>query len=258
MAATGKLKAALRSQTLSLGAWVQIGHPACGEIFAEAGFDWVCVDLEHGAIGIEAMTDVFRAVERHGSTPVARVPANDPVWIRRTLDAGAHGIIVPMVNTQAEAENAVAAAKFPPHGQRGYGYCRANDHGAQFAAYAASANRDLAMIAQIEHKDAMANLESIAAVNGIDGLFIGPYDLSGSMGIPGELADPRVTAALDRFLNVCRDRKMPAGMHIVHPTEEAIGRAITQGYTLVALGVDTVLLRESSRQWLDKARQPRP
>ena len=159
-----KLKAALLERKLSLGAWIQIGHPACAEIFAKAGFDWICVDLEHGAIGIETMTNIFRTIDAFDCVPVARLPINDPVWICRTLDAGARGLIIPMVKTAEEAEFAISKAKYPPRGERGYGYSRANLHGIDFENYITTANEEIAIIAQIEHKDGIDNLESILQV----------------------------------------------------------------------------------------------
>ena len=250
-----KLLEALRGRTVSLGAWVQIGHAAVGEVFARAGFDWVCVDLEHGAIGIEAMTDIFRGLSGYDCAPVARVPANDPVWIRRSLDAGAAGIIVPMVKSGEEAEAVVRAAMLPPRGERGFGFGRANGHGVDFHAYVETANDDIAVIVQIEHKDAIRNLDDILSVDGVDAAFIGPYDLSGSMGVPGRLDHPDVVAALQTFLAACAKHHVPPGAHIVHPDSEAVCKAVNDGYRMLALGLDTLLLHEASVAALDAARK---
>jgi 2-keto-3-deoxy-L-rhamnonate aldolase RhmA len=242
----------------ALGGWLQIGHPAPAEIHARAGFDWVCVDLEHGIVDIETMAGIFRAVSGSDCVPVARVPANDPVWIRRALDAGARAVIVPMVNSGDEAERAVRAAKFPPRGERGFGYCRANAHGADFAEFARTANDEIAVVLQIEHIQAVENLEAIVAVADVDALFIGPYDLSGSLGVPGELQHPKVLAALERFRSVCSGRGMAAGLHLVRPTEESVRRSLAKGYRLLALGLDTVFLETAARQALAWARREAP
>jgi 2-dehydro-3-deoxyglucarate aldolase len=244
---------ALTGRKLMNGAWMQIGHPAVAEILADAGFDWVCVDLEHGAIGIESMTDILRTLAGFGCAPVVRVPANDPVWIHRCLDAGAQGLIVPMVNTAAEAEAAVQEAKYPPRGRRGYGYARANAHGAKFAEYARRANDGIAVIVQIEHKDAVENLEQILDVEGLDGTFIGPYDLSGSFGVPGQLDHPAVRKALARYRRVCAGRGMATGIHVVRPDARNVREAVAQEYSLIALGMDTVFLQESARSALNQA-----
>lgn len=241
------LRKALLDKRLTLGGWLQIGHPACAEIHARLGFDWVCVDLEHGATDLESMTAVFRALDGAGCVPVARLPMNDPIWIHRVLDAGARGLIVPMVNTPEQAEAAIAEAKYPPRGRRGFSYNRACCHGIDFEQYVAEANDEIAIILQIEHKDAIANLDGILSTDGVDGVFIGPYDLSGSMGIVGQLKHPDMLAALDTYLAACKTHGVAAGTHVVAPTAENVRETIEQGYTLIALGLDIIYLAEGAR-----------
>jgi 2-keto-3-deoxy-L-rhamnonate aldolase RhmA len=248
-----KLRKALLQNEVTLGAWIQIGHPAIAEVFARRGFDWICVDLEHGAIDLETMADLFRAIDGFDSVPVARLPLNDPIWIHRSLDAGARGLIVPMVRTAAEAERAVLEAKYPPRGVRGFGYSRANMHGIDFDHYRATANDEIAMVMQIEHKDAIANLEEIAGVEGVDGFLIGPLDLSGSLGIVGQLEHPDMVAALAKYRQVCAQRTLSAGLHIVRPDESNVNAAQKQGYTLIALGTDGVFLDECAKAVLKAA-----
>lgn len=248
-----KLRQALLDRRLSLGAWMQIGHPACAEIFARAGFDWVCVDLEHGAIDLETAANIFRTLDGFDCVPVARLPLNDPVWIHRTLDAGARGLIIPMVKTAVEAEAAIRESKYPPRGVRGYGYSRANMHGMDFTGYITSANDEIAMVMQIEHRDAIANIDAILGVPGVDGVFIGPLDLSGSMGITGQLDHPQMISALDTYRAACRRGQIAAGTHIVRPNEQSIHKAIDEGYTLIALGLDNVFLDQGARAALSAA-----
>ena len=248
-----KLRQALLKREVTPGTWMQIGHPACAEVLARAGFDWVCVDLEHGAIDLETMTNIFRALGAFDCVPVARLPLNDPVWIRRTLDAGARALIIPMVKTATEAEAAVREAKYPPRGVRGFGYSRANMHGMDFESYIASANDEIAMIMQIEHKDAIANLDAILRVDGVDGLFIGPLDLSGSMGVTGQMNHPDMITALDKYRSACRAHQKAAGMHIVRPNKENIQKALAEGYSLIALGLDNVFIEEGARACLKAA-----
>ncbi len=250
-----KLRVALLERRLSLGAWIQIGHPACGEIFARAGFDWVCVDMEHGAINFESMTGIFRAIDAYDCVPVARLPANDPVWIHRALDAGARALIIPMIKTAEETRRAIHEAKYPPMGGRGFGFSRANVHGADFSDYIAEANDEIAMIMQIEHKDAIPNLDAILSVKGVDGLFIGPYDLSGSMGIPGRLDHQGMLAALETFRDACNRHGKTAGMHLVHPNPESIAKAKNDGYTLIALGADVIFLAAKATESLRVAKE---
>ena len=247
------LRQALLERRVTLGGWLQIGHPVCAEIHARAGFDWVCVDMEHGAIGLETMTNIFRALDAFECVPVARLPLNDPVWIHRSLDAGAKGLIIPMVKSAQEAEAAVRESKHPPRGARGYGYSRANMHGVDFAQYVDEANAETAMIMQIEHKDAIEHVDEILQVDGVDGVFIGPMDLSGSMGITGQLDHPKMVTALEKYRKACETHRVAAGMHVVRPTPENVRAAIDEGYTLLALGVDVVFLDEAASASLKAA-----
>ena len=246
-----KFRQSLLDKKQTLGAWMQIGHPAIAEIFARTGFDWICVDLEHGAIDLETMTNIFRTIDAFDCVPVARLPLNDPVWIHRSLDAGARALIIPMVKTAAEAENSIKEAKYPPRGVRGFGYSRANMHGMDFDEYIKIANEEIAMIMQIEHKDAIANLEDIVKVEGVDALFIGPLDLSGSMGITGQMDHPDMVAALEKYRKVAAEANISFGIHIVRPNEKNIKINIDQGYTMIALGLDNVFLDESSKRALN-------
>lgn len=248
-----KFRKALLDRKLTLGAWMQIGHPAIAEIFARGGFDWICVDLEHGAIDLETMSNIFRTIDAYDCVPIARLPVNDPTWIRRTIDAGAKGLIIPMVKTAQEAEKAVREAKYPPQGVRGFGYSRANMHGIDFDDYIKTANDEIAMVMQIEHKDAIGNLEQIVAVDGVDALFIGPLDLSGSMGITGQMEHPQMIEALTKYKIVAQEAAKSYGMHIVRPNTENIRSALEQNYTMIALGLDNVFLAEMSKDVLRAA-----
>jgi 2-keto-3-deoxy-L-rhamnonate aldolase RhmA len=241
-----KMRNSLLKNELTVGTWIQIGHPAVVEILAHMGYDWICVDLEHGSIDIETLTDLFRAIEANDVVPIARLPLNDPIWIRRSLDAGAMGLIIPMVNSAQEIEATIRSAKYPPQGERGYGYSRANWYGMDFEDYIATANETIAIIAQIEHKDGIENIDSILQVPDLDGVFIGPLDLSGSYGKVGQLACPEMQEALQRYLESCKKYNKCAGIHIVRPDENSIRDAIDQGYKLITLGVDGVFLEMAS------------
>lgn len=221
---------------------------------AHAGFDWIAIDAEHAAIDLETTTSLIRAMAPYASVPLVRVPQNDLLWIRRVLDAGAGGVIVPMVNSGDDARRAVEAAKYPPTGVRGFGYCRANAHGESFAEYAAHANDEITVIAQVEHIESVNAVDTILDVAGIDGVFIGPYDLSGSMGITGQLDHPRMQEAKARVLAACRAHKKPAGLHIVRFAPESLQQALADGFTFIALSLDVVLLQAGCRQMLTAAR----
>ncbi len=244
-----KLKEALYNNTVSVGTWIQIGHPACAEILANNGFDWICIDLEHGIIDLESMTGLFRAIESAGSIPVARIPANNPVWIHRTLDAGAKGLIIPMINNKKEAQAAIRESKYPPVGCRGFGFSRANAYGSDFDNYIKKANDDIAIILQIEHIEAINNIDDILALSDFDGTFIGPLDLAGSMNIDN-LDDSLFKNALKKYLESSKKHNKAPGMHIVRPDIDNIKKTINDGYKMIALGLDTVFLEEKSKEML--------
>jgi len=233
---------------------MQIGHPAPAEIFGRLGFDWICVDLEHGVNDLESMTGIIRAIEAAGAVPVARLPYADTIWIKRTLDAGVRGLIVPMVNTPEIARHAMREAKYPPLGERGFGYSRANLHGLDFETYIREANDEIAIVMQIEHRNGIDSIDAILQVPGVDAAFIGPLDLSGSYGKTGDLTCPEMVDALSRFRKSCSAHRKAAGMHLVHPETANIRAAIEEGYSMIALGLDNVFLAAAARSAIEQAR----
>ena len=244
------VRRALLERRVTLGTWIQIGHPAVGEVLANAGFDWIAADMEHTDIDNTQFAALARGMHGRGVAPFARVGQNDTLAIRQVLDLGAQGVIVPLVHTAADAERAVAAAKYPPRGVRGFCFSRMNDWGADFDTYAASANNDIAVVVMIESREGVENIDAILAVDGVDGVFIGPYDLSGSCGVPGQTGHELVQAGCQRVLEACRVAGKAAGIHVVIPTQAAITKAIEDGFTFIALGVDTVFLGAGARDAL--------
>lgn len=244
---TNSVRKSLLERTLSIGTWVQIGHPVIGEIFGGAGFDWVAVDCEHTDIDVGGFAQVARGLYGRGAEPFVRVRENDTLAIRQVLDAGARGVIVPLVGSAEEARRAVAASKFPPEGCRGFSFCRGNNYGSDFDQYALQANQDIAVVVMIESKEAIANIDEILAVEGVDGVFIGPYDLSGSHGIPGETNDDAVQSGCHKVLEACQKAEKAAGLHVVIPSSENIEQALHDGFTFIAIGADIVWLNEASR-----------
>jgi len=231
---------------VSIGGWMQIGHPVVAEIMVQTGFDWIAIDNEHGIIDIETGMNIFNAMRGTNVVPMVRVQENNEIIIRRWCDAGAQGIIIPMVNTPEQAMAAVAAVKYPPAGRRGFGYCRANNYGAKFDEYAKTANDDILVIVQIEHIEAIHNIDSILAVDGVDGAFIGPYDLSGSMGLTGQLYHPDVLAACNKMLNACKKHGKAAGIHVVPVEPDRIKKFVSEGFTFIAASIDTVFIHYGS------------
>lgn len=257
MADKAPLKQVLRSGGVTIGSWITLAHPAIAEIMAKAGFDWLAVDLEHSVITIREAEELIRVVELCGVTPLVRLAANDPVQIKRVMDAGAHGVIVPMVNSREEAERAVAAVKYPPSGRRGVGLARAQGYGTRFDAYRDWLERESLVIVLIEHINAVKNLTDILSVEGVDGFIVGPYDLSGSLGMPGQFEHPSMIAALSEVQRVISDRETGAvaGYHVVPPQPDLVIRKIQEGYRFLAYGVDMLFLGEMCRMGLRKIRE---
>ena len=249
------LKNELTEDGVAFGGFMQIGHPAVAEIFARAGLRWVIIDLEHGITDLETAAGLMRAMSGGSCQALVRLPTNDPTWIARCLDAGAHGVVVPMVNTVQQAKAAVDAVKYPPAGKRGFGYGRANHYGVDFDDYAATANQNLVVIVQIEHVDGVENIDQILQVEHIDGIFVGPYDLSGSMDIVGQMDHPKMISALDQISQACTRHAMPAGLHIVQPDLARLRDALDRGFRIFALSADSVLLYAGMRDLLMRARE---
>ena len=201
------LKAKLMANQLTIGSWITLSNTAVAEIMAGAGFDWLAIDLEHSAITIGEAQQLIQIIELSRVVPLVRIGNNDPYLIKRVMDAGAHGVIVPMVNTKADAENAVSAVKYPPLGRRGVGLARAQGYGLEFEKYKKWINKESIVIAQVEHITAIENLEEILDIPEIDGTIIGPYDLSASLGVPGEFNQQKVMNAVSAYERVCRKMK---------------------------------------------------
>lgn len=244
------LKNKLRANRLAIGSWITLGHQSIAEIMCQAGFEWLVVDLEHSVITIDKAQQLIQIIELSGCIPLVRVGENNPLLIKRVMDAGAHGVVVPMVNSKADAEKAVRAVKYPSVGTRGVGLARAQGYGFEFEKYRDWVNKDSVVIAQIEHIKAIENLEAILNTKGIDGSIIGPYDLSGSLGYPGEFDRAEVQKALIKYEKICQKMKKPMGIHSVQPDPTRASQYIKKGYSLVAVGVDELYLGQMCRDVL--------
>jgi len=248
------LKEALLERKLTMGSWIQIGSADVAEILAEVGYDWLAVDIEHTDIGMDRFSDIARAMKGKNCVPLARVNENSTMAIRKVLDLGAMGVIVPLVNNAADAKKAVHSAKYPPDGVRGYAFCRANQWGENFNDYVKQINDCVCVIVMIESEEAVENIDEILAVEGVDGVFIGPYDMSGSYGIPGQTSHKIICDACDRVVAACKAHGKSAGLHVVIPTNDAVAGAIKKGFTFIALGIDSVFISTEGRKVLETAR----
>lgn len=242
------LKEKLQKKEFTLGSWITLAHTSIAEIMCKIEFDWLVVDMEHSVITLKDAQRLVQVIELCGVVPLVRVGENDPNLIKRVMDMGAHGVIVPMVNTVDDAMKAVKAVKYPTAGTRGVGLARAQGYGFEFDKYKEWVNKNSIVIVQIEHIDAIKNVKSILDVQGIDGSIIGPYDLSGSLGYPGQFEKQEVKDAILQYEYICNKMKKPMGFHVVYPD---IGKTVmfrNKGYSFLAVGLDTIYLGEKCRE----------
>ena len=243
------LKEKLQKGQVVIGTFVGLGHPDVTETLSRLGFDWLLIDGEHAPLGLETMQQMMQAMNGSNCTPLVRPQWNDMVIIKRVLDIGAHGVVIPWVNTKEEAEYAVRACKYPPEGLRGCGPRRA----ALFDPdYLKTANDEILIIVQIETRKAVSNIDDILSVKGIDACYIGPLDLSRSFGFYGPQWDnPQYIDAFDKVVAAAKKWGKPAGMFAV---QENIEWAIEKGFTLCTVGSADDFLMEGARIALEKAR----
>jgi len=249
------LKEKLRIGEFTIGSWITLAHPAIAEIMAKAGFDWLVVDLEHSVITIREAEELIRVIDLCGVVPLVRLSSNDSVQIKRVMDAGAHGVIVPMVNSVEEARNAVKSVRYPPNGQRGVGLARAQGYGNSFEKYKEWLNKESIVIVQVEHIKAVDNLEAIMSVEGVDGFIVGPYDLSGSLGIPGQFDNELMIDAMNKIVTFMKSSSKIPGYHVVEPDVDQLQQCVQEGYRFLAYSVDIRMLDTCCRSAMNKIKE---
>ncbi len=236
----------------ALGGWLSMGSPFAAEIMASQDLDWLCVDMQHGVIGYDTAVAMLQAISTTDVTPFVRAPWNDPAIIMKMLDAGAYGLIVPLVNNRQQAEAAVAACRYPPQGIRSHGPTRA----AYYAGfdYLAHANAEVLCILQIETVEAMENLDDILSVPGIDATYIGPMDLTISMGITPEMDGEakEYAQARRRVVESCRRHSVVPG---VNSTARTARKRIEEGFRLILVTGDLGALARAAREDIRTVRQ---
>lgn len=221
---------------------------------SSAGFDWLTIDMEHSAITLDRAQALIRIIELCRVIPLVRVGINDPTVIKRVMDAGAHGVIVPMVNSKHEAERAVGAVKYPPAGFRGVGLARAQKYGFGFEEYKKWNETQSLVIVQVEHIEAVENLPDILGVEGVDGFIVGPYDLSASLGVPGEFNHPEFISAQERIHEVSRKFDLLKGFHVVQPDADLFRQKVDEGYNFLGYSLDSIILGSACRRMVKEAR----
>ncbi|MGD8406417.1 MAG: aldolase/citrate lyase family protein [Anaerolineales bacterium] len=248
---TINLRKRLKNGELVLGTILSLNSPAAAEILSQSGFDWIFIDAEHSTLDPHHLQAIFQAVG--DSTPcVVRIPLLDEIVVKKTLDAGAAGLLAPQIHNAEQAELLVKWGRYYPEGFRGLGFGRAQGYGLKVGEYLETANQNILLSVQAESAQAVRNIENIVQVKGLDAMLVGPYDLSASMGLPGQIDHPDVQAAIQRVADVCKESAMPIG--IFGLTAEAVKHYIEQGFRFIVAGVDTVMLGNSARQLLDQLR----
>jgi len=244
---------AWRANRQTIGGWLSIDSTLTAEAMAGIGFDWLCLDMQHGMLDYSDIKVMLPAISTTDTIPFVRVPWNEPYEIMKVLDAGAYGVIVPLVNNREEAERAVSACRYPPEGSRSFGPIRAAMYGGR--GYAAEANTHIACIAMIETAEALDNLDAIMSTPGLDAVYIGPSDLAYAIGLPpvGDNDDPNHAATVRRIFDKAREHGIAAGIHTA--SLEYTKRYLEAGFHLVTLGSDNGFMSRLARDELRLARQ---
>ena len=235
---------------IKIGSWLTIGNTSIIEVMADAGFDWLCIDIEHSSIDFEKMKNMIMVIQGKGLKAFVRVGENNKRIIKRVLDSGPDGLIIPNIDSLSDAKKAVEFFNYPPKGTRGVGLSRAQNYGFDFENYRDYKTKNLLLIAQIEHINAIKDLEKIIELDGIDGTFIGPYDLSGSMNKPGQLNDPKVLDAIKSYEIIAKKHSKLIGFHVVPIDYNLVNEKIDEGYNFIGFGFDAYFLGNSIRNQL--------
>lgn len=248
------LKSRLNRSELTIGSWVTLGHSSIAEIMAAAGFDWIVLDMEHSVLELSEVQTLIQVLDGKQCPAIVRLTSNHPDLIKRVMDAGATGIMVPMIKSAADAEAAVNGVYYPPRGQRGVGLARAQGYGNSFQSYRQWLEDNAVVIVMIEHVDAVKAIDDILAVPGVDGYIIGPYDLSGSMGRPGDLNHPDVQTAITQVMQAGHRAQKPGGIHVIEPDPQALQQRIQAGFNFLGYSLDIRILDSICRTHLQSIR----
>ena len=244
--------AAWQRSEQTIGLWLSLANTYSAEAMSKLGFDWVCVDMQHGLIDYTDLVNMLPAISNSDATPLVRVPWNEPYEIMKVLDAGAYGVIVPMVNNRKEAEQAVMACRYPPLGNRSFGPIRGALYGGR--GYALEANDQIACIAMIETAEGIANADEIMSTSGLNGIYIGPADLALSMGLPamGDQPQDEHLVVVKELLEKCKAHKIAAGIHT--SSLEYAQKYLALGFNFVTLGSESGHMAKNAARELAAAR----
>lgn len=232
------IKSKLNQNKVSIGSWLTLPSETIAEIMSNSYFDWIVIDLEHSSININQAENLIRVIDLNKKIPLVRITNNDPNLIKRVMDAGAHGIVVPNIISKDDAELAIKSTKYQPKGIRGVGLARAQGYGRNFKEYFKWQKNKPIIIIQIEDKKALPNLDKIFSLREIDGCIIGPYDLSASLGCPGDFKNKIFLNSIKTIKKFAKKYKCSLGIHVVEPNEKHLRQALKEHYKLIAFTVD--------------------
>lgn len=234
----------IKNNQVSIGSWMQISNPTIAEIMGNSFFEWIAIDQEHGHFSNHQLPDIFRALELTNTLPLVRLRDSSMVSCKEVLDAGAGGVIVPMVESSDQLERIKSYSRWPPSGCRGVGFSRSNMFGKNFSNYALEAQSPL-LIAMVETKKGIDNIDKILTVKGLDAIMLGPYDLSASLGITADFENTKFKNAIRLFLEKTKEYNIPSGTHVVNPDNNELNKSILEGYKFIAYSIDSVFLRKA-------------
>ncbi len=246
--AISRIRSSLSNGGSSIGSWMQIPNASIAEIMGQAGYDWVAVDMEHGAISVHQLPDLFRELELGNTLPLVRLAHGTFKDCKHALDAGAGGVIVPMIESAEQLIKVRDACRWPPAGTRGVGFSWTNLFGTHFDVYNAEAQSPM-LVAMIEHYRAVHNLESILKVEGLDALLIGLYNLSASMNMTGKFDRLEFKSVLSEIFSTANRLGIPCGLNIVAPSESELAARLRVGYRFLAYSIVSVFLNHAVKRF---------
>ncbi len=240
-----QIRGKLSASQPTIGTWVQLPSPDLTEILSRAGYDWIAFDLEHGSIALSDLPNLIRATLGTDTLPFVRLPSLDSKFACKLLDFGVYGLIIPNVVSFEHLHQFINDVTWPPSGRRGVSFNRANGFGEQFSEYSSFASSPF-IVPMFENYVCLDQLHKILTLP-IDAVLIGPYDLSASLGTPGDFTNSAYISAVEQFTDICKSSEFPIGFHQVHPSLDKLRSLIDKGFTFIAYGIDSVFISESTR-----------
>ena len=226
----------------TIGGWMQTSSLDNAEILSKSDFDWITIDLEHGNISNEKLKNMTRVIQANKKPVFARIPSCDPLIVGNILDSGVNGIIIPHIKNAQQVKNIIDKAFYPPLKNRGIGFSKSNDYGSSLKV-SLKKNRELVVIAMIENKEGFKNLSKILKVKYLDGVFIGPYDLSASLNLFEKFNDEKFLKVIEKIKNITLNKKKLCGIHVVNFNKGELKKRVKEGYNFIAYSMDTVVMR---------------